>query len=117
MGLTTCPDCKNEVSTNAVACPKCGSPIATKVTDKSFDEFVKQSKDEEQAPMNRSTIQLTSKSLKMQTLISCILFIGGLIVGYTNIGDPETMGYAATAILVGGGWYIITKIKMWWHHD
>jgi DNA-directed RNA polymerase subunit RPC12/RpoP len=64
MGLTTCPDCKNEVSTNAVACPKCGSPIATKATDKSFDEFVKQIKDEKQAPIDRSTIQLTSKNLK-----------------------------------------------------
>ena len=26
MALTTCPDCKSEVSTEAAACPKCGRP-------------------------------------------------------------------------------------------
>ncbi len=105
MGLTTCPDCKNEVSTKAAACPKCGSPIATSQLS------------EEQAPISKATVQLTSKSLKMQTLISCILVTGGLIVGYTNLDDTETLGYAAAAILVGGGWYTITKIRVWWHHD
>jgi hypothetical protein len=26
MALTTCPDCKNEISTDAAACPRCGRP-------------------------------------------------------------------------------------------
>lgn len=32
MALTTCPDCGNQVSTHAIACPKCGWP-ATAVTE------------------------------------------------------------------------------------
>jgi RNA polymerase subunit RPABC4/transcription elongation factor Spt4 len=27
MGLVQCPDCGNEVSTRAAACPKCGGPV------------------------------------------------------------------------------------------
>ncbi len=27
MGLMTCPDCKNTVSTDAASCPKCGKPL------------------------------------------------------------------------------------------
>ena len=26
MALTTCPDCQNEISSEAFACPKCGRP-------------------------------------------------------------------------------------------
>ena len=33
MPLTTCPDCKSEISDQAPACPKCGSPIAGKRTE------------------------------------------------------------------------------------
>ncbi len=28
MPLQTCPDCGNQVSTQAISCPKCGRPIA-----------------------------------------------------------------------------------------
>jgi hypothetical protein len=29
MALTTCPDCKGQLSTNATACPHCGAPTKT----------------------------------------------------------------------------------------
>lgn len=29
MALTTCPDCRKEVSSRAPSCPNCGAPIAT----------------------------------------------------------------------------------------
>lgn len=32
MSLTTCPDCGNQVSTEAVACPNCGRPASSRVT-------------------------------------------------------------------------------------
>ncbi len=107
MGLTTCPDCKNEVSTKADACPKCGSPIATNQSS------------EEQSPINRATVQLTSKNLKMQILISSVLFWGGLIVGFNSAGgdNPEIMSYSSSSIIIGFVWYIITKIRVWWNHD
>ena len=28
MALTACPECKNEVSTMAATCPRCGAPVA-----------------------------------------------------------------------------------------
>ena len=31
MALIKCPECKNDVSSIAKACPKCGAPIDTKV--------------------------------------------------------------------------------------
>lgn len=32
MALINCPDCNREVSSNAPACPGCGSPIANRAT-------------------------------------------------------------------------------------
>jgi len=111
MGLISCPDCKKKISTKADACPRCGSPIATNQLS------------EEQAPINRTTVQLTSKNLKMQIIISSVLFWGGLIVGYNMVkvnaggGNPETISYSAFSVVIGFVWYIITKIRVWWHHD
>ena len=50
MPLITCPDCGNQVSSRAAACPKCGAPVDSndapqsvevKKVDVSFDDTVK----------------------------------------------------------------------------
>jgi len=33
MPTIPCPDCRAEVSPDAAACPKCGSPVAQKLSD------------------------------------------------------------------------------------
>ena len=97
MGLMICPECKKEVSTEAVLCPNCGVPIG--------------GLSEELPPSNKSTIQLTSNMLKMHAVLSSLLFWGGIVVAYNNFrDDPEATKYASIAILVGLVWYIVTKI-------
>jgi DNA-directed RNA polymerase subunit RPC12/RpoP len=97
MGLMICPECKKEVSSQAVLCPNCGVPIGGLL--------------KELSPSNRSTIQLTSNMLKMHAVLSSLLFWGGIVVAYNNFrDDPEATKYASIAILVGLVWYIVTKI-------
>ena len=94
MGLMICPECKKEVSSQAVLCPNCGVPIG--------------GLSDELPPSNKSTIQLTSK---MHAVLSSLLFWGGIVVAYNNFrDDPEATKYASIAILVGLVWYIVTKI-------
>jgi hypothetical protein len=63
---------------------------------------------EELPPSNKSTIQLTSK---IHTVLSSLLFWGGVVAAYNNFrDDAETTKYASIVILVGLVWYIVTKI-------
>jgi primosomal protein N' len=50
MALINCPECKNQVSSTATSCPKCGAPIAGLMG----------------AGTQLATNQLTIKRLKMQ---------------------------------------------------
>ena len=36
MALIKCPECNNDVSTEAISCPHCGYPIAKKLSEKKF---------------------------------------------------------------------------------
>ena len=86
-----------EVSCKAVSCPNCGAPIA--------------GLSEGQVLNSKSTLQLTSNMLKMHTVLSSLLFWGGVVAAYNNWrDDPETTKYASIAILIGMVWYIVTKI-------
>jgi hypothetical protein len=64
MALISCPDCGNEVSSNAVACPKCGYPIAS-------------------APMTEKKIVVAKEGCFLQTLnLGCLIIFAiiGLFV-------------------------------------
>lgn len=64
-----------------------------------------------------STNQMTSKTLKLQLLVSSILFWIGFISFVSSIsasGIPESW---MTVTLLGGSlWYCVTKIRIWWQH-
>lgn len=65
------------------------------------------------------TTQLTSKSLKLQSFLSATIFWIGLLlltVGSDGRSDPAVnMGTLAGAI--GGLWWFITKVRIWWNHS
>lgn len=109
VALINCPECSKQVSSQAPSCPNCGAPIASAV-------------DIERAGTALTTVQETSKRLKVHILISAFLFWGGLIgVLATTGGDASSQPAAYSPLLslaaMGGlGWYIVTKVRIWWHH-
>jgi len=107
MALINCPECKNQVSSTASSCPKCGAPIAGSTG----------------AGTPLTTTQLTSKRLKMQVVFSALTFWIGLIwlifaivaasQGNASDGAPVVPGIIT---FIGAVWGITTKLRIWWHH-
>ena len=66
------------------------------------------------------TVQETSKRLKGHILVSALLFWGGIIwlfsAGSAGSGNAD-MGVVAALSMFGGlVLYIVTKVRIWWHH-
>ena len=105
MALIQCPDCKKEVSENAVTCIGCGCPLGA-------------DKESEGSGVNHlTTTQLTSKSLKLQSALAGTAFVVGGVMYWVAASNNNTPGMVATVLFVGGLlWYIKIAIRKWWHH-
>lgn len=103
MPLISCPECTKQISDMAPACPSCGVPVAS----------VRESKG---SGTTLNTMQETSKKLKLQSVLSVSLMgLGVILIGATKDGgDPSTAG----PLMLGGGlmWFIVNRIRIWWHH-
>lgn len=105
MALKQCPDCGKDVSTSAPACPGCGAPMT--IDRESRGSGVRQ----------LTTTQETSKSLKLQQLLSALMLIVGfamIFISSNSGGEPNIV--AGFLILIGVVWYIATRARIWWHH-
>lgn len=107
MALIMCPDCGKDVSDAAPACPHCGRPVtlSSRISPPSSEV---------------STIELTGKRLKLHSLLSALAIIVGLVwlIANTSTGQPSVGGMMVSAGLMVGGlaWFVITRIRIWWHH-
>jgi uncharacterized membrane protein YvbJ len=89
------------VSGKAKSCPNCGIPIADIP-----DTMVTRG--------HLNTIQETSKKFKLQSLLSTVLIILGVI--WMFIATKETKTVSSLVTLVGIVWFITNKFRVWWHH-
>jgi hypothetical protein len=107
MALINCPECSKEVSDSAPSCPNCGVAIASKAESKA-------------AGASLTTVQETSKKLKLHTLGSVFAIIVGVawLVRQMNSGEGGgEPGAVPILLIVGGlGWYFVTRLRIWWHH-
>lgn len=107
MALIQCSDCGNKVSTAAVSCPKCGAPVS------GADEAIAAG-----APL--TTTQFTSKKIKTHQLVAVLLIIiGGIWLAVAAGQDARSEGAGAMPMLVifiGMVWYLVARIRTWWHH-
>lgn len=104
MALITCGECNGQVSDQAATCPHCGAPVAS-------------ARETSAAGQPLTTIQQTSKKFKLQTLLSISLVLFGLLFLWaeSSSGQDGTIGGSLAAI--GLSWYLITRIRSWWHHS
>jgi uncharacterized membrane protein YvbJ len=117
MALIKCWECNQTISNTAAACPTCGAP--TSRSDMSPDR----------KPV--VTIQRTSKRLKMQSMISGLAVLIGFIWLGVLSNETKTNGsegsltkvpldalvYPILIIFFGIFWFLITRIRIWWHHE
>lgn len=107
MALIKCPDCDKQVSTSAAACPNCGAPV-------------KAARETKAAGAPLTTTQLTSKKFKGQQVVAVLMIIVGAVwlsvyLG-ANANQGNGAGWAILTLLVGMIWYIVIRIRTWWHH-
>lgn len=57
------------------------------------------------------TTQRTSKPLKLQLVLSAWLFWFGIIPLFIY-GE-----FYLWAVVIGGAWYMIIRVLVWWHHE
>lgn len=94
MALLKCKECKQEISSRAPACPHCGCPL--------------------------STIKGISKKLKSHVVLSSIIFWIGLIWLFAIIRQAKDLSdMVGPPILIAASlaWYVITKVRIWWHRE
>lgn len=86
-----------------MSCPQCGAPISGAAIS---------------APL--TTVQETSKQLKLHIILSALLFWGGLLWFFVAASGhqpgQEVSPWPALSLFVGMVWYLVTKIRIWWHH-
>ena len=112
MALINCPECEKQVSNIAATCPNCGAPIAEATGSKA-------------AGVPLTTIQKTSKKFKGHIILSSFCVWIGLIwllVGINASKQPLDQGnpqliFPMILLFLGLIWYLITKIRIWWHHE
>ena len=107
MALTTCPECGNQVSDTASSCPSCGAPLGAA------------RREAQAAGTQIITTQDTAKRFKLQQLLSVGAIILGLILVFSSGDNPEESSAPAFGVLfILGGfvWYVVTRVRIWWHH-
>jgi uncharacterized membrane protein YvbJ len=107
MALIACPECSQQISNMASACPHCGVGVAS-------------ARETLAAGTPITTIQETSKRLKLHTIGAVTLLIVGvvLLVGTFQAmeSDGEPSPWPGLMMFIGFVWYIVTRIRIWWHH-
>ena len=65
------------------------------------------------------TIERTSKQLKGQMLAAVGLMFGGCVTfcGSDKTGDGGLAQFGMLAVLGGMIWLVVTKMRVWWHHE
>ena len=106
MALINCPECNNQVSDTATACPHCGAPVGS---------------ESHAAGAALVTTQETSKKLKLHIILSLIFFwigiTGSIVVAKSQSTEyPINTSFFFWLLGIGITWYLYTKFKIWWHH-
>ncbi|MCK9327274.1 MAG: hypothetical protein M0P69_17410 [Bacteroidales bacterium] len=92
----SCPFCAEKILIDAQKCKHCSSLLGKQAT----------------------TVELTSKSIKKQMILSILAFIGGFfIAGYGAKWESDAIVMIGLLVSFGGGCsYFWAKIARWWYH-
>jgi uncharacterized membrane protein YvbJ len=103
MALIECSDCGAQVSSNAAACVKCGSPITTAYEKRATG-------------VDLVTTQATAKRLKLYLVIAGVMFWFGLFSYIVSVVNESGDSFSGWFVFLGLMLYGVTKLRIWWHH-
>jgi len=105
MALIKCPDCKQEMSDISPACLKCGRPNnATTAEVKATGGAL-------------TTTQETAKTFKAQSIAAgALMIVSAITAANTMDSDLDVMNIAVGGVLIGLTWYLVNRLRSWWHH-
>lgn len=101
MSLIKCPECNKEISNTIDSCPHCGFKLK-KISNHYKEDII--------------TIQQTSKKIKLNILMSTLIFIVSSLIGFVSIGNDKNPSFWFFIAIVSLVWLIISSIKRWWYH-
>lgn len=110
--MKACPLCAEQIQDAAVRCKHCGAMLNK--ADPSLHQEVGG-----QAPAQpKVTTERTSKRLKKWHAIGSLIFVIGFIrtLGSCMATDGQVTSIGAIFMAVGFVWYVVTRIRIWWHH-
>jgi len=115
-----CAACEGKVSANLDICPHCGHPVSAR-----GEAMMRQQSSTGPVPLRPADtrqivgIERTSKSLKLQALISGLMVAAGLLMLFwpTTERNPGIVGGGMLLAVIGIVWYFVVRIKTWWRHD
>lgn len=107
MPTTVCPDCNRQVSTAAAACPHCGRPAISNVSN----------------VRGTRTVEQTGKIWKATILLGAAGLLWSIIWGMTSEAPATGRGAGPTVnplpILLGVGSFAVLlfgRLGAWWFH-
>lgn len=103
MALTSCPECTKDVSSSAPSFPNCGVRVASLSESKA-------------AGASLTTVQETSKKLKLHILMAVVAIVIGVVWLVATPEGNEASGLAMLFVAGGLLWYLVTSFRIWWHH-
>lgn len=98
MALINCPECNQQISDTAPTCPHCG--------------FVQKATPVESSGISQQavTIESTSKTWKLLTIVAILVFLIGGTVGAT---DRESgFSLVGLSVLI----FVVSKVGAWWNN-
>jgi hypothetical protein len=105
MALINCFECDHQVSDKAASCPHCGVPL-------------NKANRRVGTTIEINTVEETAKRFKLQKILSITLAVLGLVGGV--FGDKDANGdfglFWVFVSLVGCSWYVVNRMRIWWHH-
>ena len=107
MTLVLCKECHREISDQAPACPGCGNP-QVEVAGSTRNDGAK------------TTTQRTAKRLKAHYAVAAVMVLVGaglLVGGLSEQRDPQPPAAGFILVTVGMLWLLVTKLRIWWHHE
>ncbi len=107
MSIITCPDCSQNVSDQAPACPGCGYPVASVL------DPIGSGRD---SGRGVQTVEATGKGWKGVQLVGGFIFLAMMALTCAANADSANPVFFVLGAIGGLVLFVLGRVGAWWHH-